>query len=55
MTATYAMTYRTAEGLRMRPLVATSMASAWASAFDVIEALALPVAGFGVRRVGAGA
>lgn len=51
----YAITYRTAEGLRMRPVQAASMAEAWASAFDVIEALGLAVAGFGVRRVGVAA
>lgn len=49
----YAMTYRTSEGLRMRPVQAASMAEAWASAFDAIEALGLAVAGFGVRRLGA--
>ena len=49
----YAMTYRTASGLRMRPVQAANMAAAWACAFDAIEALGLPVAGFGVRRLGA--
>lgn len=52
---TYAITYRTPEGLRMRPVQAASMAAAWACAFDVIEAMGVPVAGFGLRRVGAAA
>lgn len=47
------MTYRTADGLHMLPVVAASMAAAWACAFDVVEALGLPVAGFGLHRVGA--
>ena len=49
----YAMTYRTADGLRMRPVRADTLAAAWDCAFDTIEAIGLPVAGFGVRRLGA--
>lgn len=53
--STYALTYREAGGLRVWPVQAASMAAAWACAFDVIEALGVPVAGFGVRRLGASA
>ena len=53
--STYALTYRAADGLRMCPVQATSMAAAWMCAFDVIEALGVPVAGFGVRRLGGAA
>ncbi|WP_156382519.1 hypothetical protein [Acidovorax sp. Leaf160] len=52
---TYAITYRAGGDLRMCPVQAASMAAAWICAFDVIEALGVPVAGFGVRLVGAGA
>lgn len=53
----YAMTYRAQGGvLRLQPLLARSMAEAWANAFDLAETLGCsPVCGFGVRRVGAGA
>lgn len=53
--STYALTYRTAYGLHMLPVLAASMRAAWDCAFDVVEALGLPVAGFGLHRVGAAA
>lgn len=49
----YSVTYREAGSLRMCAVQAASMAAAWICAFDVIEALGVPVAGFGLRRVGA--
>lgn len=52
---TYAVTFRAAGGLRMCPVQADGIAAAWACAFDVIEALGVPVAGIGVRRLGAAA
>ncbi|WP_343593894.1 hypothetical protein [Paracidovorax wautersii] len=51
---TYAITYRTPEGLRMRPVQAASLAAAWDSAFATLAALG-SVRGFGVRRLVAGA
>ncbi|MDA8455283.1 hypothetical protein M4R22_10970 [Acidovorax sp. GBBC 3334] len=57
----FVMTYREHGGtrggaLRLLPLLAGSMADAWARAFDLAETLGCsPVCGFGVRRVGAGA
>lgn len=57
----FVMTYREHGGnrggaLRLLPLMAGSMADAWARAFDLAETLGCsPVCGFGVRRVGGGA
>ncbi len=50
--STFVMTYRTAEGLRMQPVLADSMAQAWNRAFDVLERLGCTACGCGVRRVG---
>lgn len=52
---TYAVTFRTADGLRMCPVQAAGIAAARACAIAVIEALGATVSGFGVRRVGAAA
>lgn len=53
----FVMTYRAQGGdLRLQPLLARSMADAWARAFDLAERLGCsPVCGFGVRRVEGGA
>ena len=56
----FVMTYRESGGprggaLRLLPLVAGSMADAWACAFDLAETLGCSaVCGFGVRRVAGG-
>ncbi len=52
--STFVMTYRTADGLRMQPLLARDMAAAWDCAFDVAERLGCQACGFGVRRVAKG-
>lgn len=53
----FVMTYRAQGGaLRLQPLLARSMAEAWAQAFDMAETLGCsPVCGFGVQRLGGGA
>ena len=54
--STFVMTYRTAGKLRAQPLLACSLAEAWAQAFEVAEALGCgPLCGFAVRRCGGGA
>lgn len=54
--STFVMTYRSAGKLRAQPLLACSLAEAWARAFEVAEALGCgPLCGFAVRRCGGGA
>lgn len=50
---TYVMSFRTAAGLRLQPLLARDLAHAWDCAFDLAERLGR-VQGFGLRRVGGG-
>lgn len=53
---TFVMTWRSAGKLRAQPLLACSLAEAWARAFEVAEALGCgPLCGFAVRRCGGGA
>lgn len=52
----FVMTFRNRGQLHRHPLLAASMADAWARAFDLAEALggSQPI-GFAVRRAGIGA
>lgn len=51
--STYVMSFRTAQGLRVQPLLAHSRAQAFELAFALAEQLGGEVRGFCLRRVGA--
>lgn len=52
--STFVMTYRTADGLRLQPLLARDMAAAWDCAFDVAERMGCGACSFGVYRAAKG-
>lgn len=52
--STFVMTYRTADGLRLQPLLAHTLATAWDRAFDVVERMGCAACSFGVHRAAKG-
>ncbi|WP_313073289.1 hypothetical protein [Melaminivora sp.] len=49
------MTYRTAAGLRLQPVLAANLKQAWERAFDVLERLGCNACGCGLRKLKGGA